>query len=103
MTCVSPTLLLKLGAGCLTLNALRQLNGKVFAEYTAWEETSPTEMQKAELCDRVEKAVAFVETRFQFLNQTPFFNFQVFDYRDHPNTNEEEFTSYGNADIVALC
>ncbi|KAK2173183.1 hypothetical protein NP493_895g02026 [Ridgeia piscesae] len=29
----------KLGAGCLKLNALRQLNGKVFAEYTASEET----------------------------------------------------------------
>ena len=93
----------KLGGRCLKLNALRQLYSKVFAEYTASEETSPTEMQKADLCDFVDKVVAFVETRFQFLKQTPFSNFQVFDYRDHPSTNEEEFASYSNVDIVAPC
>ena len=93
----------KVGAGCLKRKAFRQLNGKVFVEYTASEETSPSEMQRADLCDFVDKVVAFVETRFQFLKQTPFSNFQVFDYCDHPNTNEEEFACYGNADIVALC
>ena len=65
---------MKLGAGCLKLNALRQLNGKVFAEYNASEETSPNEMQKAVLCDFVDRVVAFVETRFQFLKQTPVSN-----------------------------
>ena len=88
----------KLGAGRLKLNALQQLNGKVFAEYIALEETLPTEMQKAGLCDFADKVF---ETRFQFLKQTPFSNFQVFDYCDHPNTNKE-FASNGNADIVAL-
>ena len=57
-----------LGAGCLKLKALKQLDGKVFAEYTASEDTSPTELQNASLRSFVDKVVAFVETRFQFLN-----------------------------------
>ena len=86
----------------MKLKALKQLDGKVFAEYTALEETSPTELQKVSLHSFVGKVVAFVETRFKF-KQSPFSHFQVFDYRDHPATSEEEFASYGHVDIVALC
>ena len=56
----------KLAAGCLKLKPLKQLDGKVFVEYSATEETSPTELQKAQR-SFVDKVVAFVETRFQFL------------------------------------
>ena len=87
----------------MKLKALKQLDGKVFAEYTALEETSPTELQKVYLHSFVGKVVAFVETRFTFLKQSPFSHFQVCDYRDHPATSDEEFASYGRVDIVALC
>ena len=82
----------KLGAGSwmLETKCTSAVERKVFAEYTAWEETLTTEMQK-HLCDFADKVFAFVKTRFQFLKQTPFSNFQVYDYRDHPNIIEEEF------------
>ena len=95
--------LLSVGSWMLETKCTSAVKRQVFAEYTASEETSPTEMRKADICDFVYKVVAFVETRFQFLKQTPFSNFQVFVYRDHPNTNEEEFASYSNANIVNLC
>ena len=89
-----------LGAGCLKLKALNQLDGKVFAKYTASEETSPTELQKMSLRSFVDNVVAFVETRLTFLKQSPFSHFQVFDYRDYPATSDVYFVSHSHADIV---
>ena len=87
----------------MKLKALKQLDRKVFVDNTASEKSSPTELQKVSLHSFVDKVVAFVETRFQFLKQSPFSHFQVFDYHDHPATSDEDFASHGYDDIVALC
>ena len=94
---------MKFEAGLIKLKVLKQLNGKSFSEYTTSAETQPSDTQKAALFGFVDQVVTFLQKRFDFLNKEPFSSFQIFDYRDHLSSNDENFPAHGNNKISSLC
>ena len=93
----------KFGEGIIKLKVLKELTGKAFSEYTASAETQPSDTQKAALLSFVDQVVTFLQKRFDFLNEEPFTSFQIFDYRDHPSSLDEDFPAHGNDKISSLC